>query len=139
MSLDHSLEVFEDKHLPLIAAAKLAGVDTDQSVPGALRMIGYGETEQGYGPACILDLVYTDYVMEPHVTWFPWTGVKGKISNFKWAMTTMAESHQVLLNVQKSQMDFFEHFVKKGFLRKIGYIENLPIVEEIHMYQVKGD
>lgn len=99
-------------------------------------MIGYGNTKHGFGPACVLDLTGTEYVAEPHVVWFPWTSAKDRVVNFKWAMDLLAESREVLLNVAKEHAPFFDHFAKKNYLRKIGYIENLPIVEEIHMYQV---
>lgn len=137
MKSERSLEYFADHHIPILAAATLEGVDTEPSIQNATRIIGYGKTKHGYGPACILDIVHTPYVMEPHIIWFPWTSVANRIAHFKWAMELMTETHQVLLNVEKAQIEFFEHFVKKGLLRKIGYIDNLPLVEEIHMYQVK--
>lgn len=138
MKLEHSLEYLAPHHAPILSAAELSGVDTEAVVNGATRLIGYGNTKYGYGPACIIDVIATEYVMEPHVIWFPWVSPADKIVNFKWAMRLMIETHQVLLNVEKKYIPFFEHFVKKGFLRKIGYIENLPIVDEIHMYQVKS-
>lgn len=135
--MEHSLEFLAPHHAGILSAAALSGCDLEVVLPGSTRLIGYGNTKYGYGPACVIDLVSTDYVMEPHVTWFPWTSTADKIVNFKWAMNLMAETHDVLLNVEKKYASFFDHFARKGFLRKIGYIENLPIVEEIHMYQVK--
>lgn len=137
MKSEHSLEYYSPHHAPILAAAALSGVDTEPIIQGATRLIGYGATKYGYGAACIIDLIYTDYVMEPHVIWFPWVSVANKIVNFKWAMNLMSETHQVLLHIEKKQKNFFDHFVKKNFLRKIGHIENLPVVEEIHMYQVQ--
>lgn len=136
MKSDRKLEYLADRHAPILAAAQLEGLDTNSVVQGATRLIGYGDTKYGYGAACILDLVYTDYVIEPHIIWFPWTTSRDRVAHFKWAMELMTKTHQVLLNVEKKHISFFEHFTKKGLLRKIGYIENLPIVEEIHMYQV---
>lgn len=133
----HSLEHLAYRHTPILNAAALEGVDLEAAIEGATRLIGYGNTKYGYGPACVIDLIQTEYVMEPHVIWFPWTSAADKIVNFKWAMSLMAKTHQVLLNVEKKHKNFFDHFAKKGFLRKIGFIENLPIVEEIHMYQVQ--
>lgn len=112
------------------------GIDVS-SVAGGERFIGYGDTKYGYAPACILDVVGTPYVAEPHVIWFPWTSAADRIVNFKWAMKYLAESREVFLTVQKDQIKFFEHFVKRGLLRKVGYLENMPIVDEIHMYQYK--
>ncbi len=137
MKSEHSLEYVAEHHVPILTAAALEGVDTDAVVQGATRLIGYGDTRYGYGAACILDIVQTPYVMEPHVIWFPWTTPRNRMVHFKWAMEKMAETHQVLLNIEKKHTPFFEHFVKNGFLRKIGFINNLPIVEEIHMYQVQ--
>lgn len=110
-------------------------VDISPMVGGAERYIGFGNTKHGYGPACIVDLAGTDYMAEPHVTWFPWTTPANRIVNFKWAMEHLAKTREVMLTVEKSQKKFFEHFVKKGILRKVGYLKNLPEVEEIHMYQ----
>lgn len=139
MKSAHSLEYLAPHHHPILAAAALEGVDLEAVVQGATRLMGYGNTKHGYGPACVIDLIHTEYVMEPHVIWFPWVGAADKILNFKWAMSLMAQTHQVLLNVEKKHKSFFDHFAKKGFLRKIGHIDNLPIVEEIHMYQVQKD
>jgi len=137
MKSGHSLEYLAPHHEVILAAAALAGCDLSIKVPGATRLIGYGNTKHGYGPACVIDLIHTEYVMEPHVEWMPWTSAADKIVNFKWAMNLMAETHHVLLNVEKKQASFFDHFAKKGYMRKIGVIEDLPIVEEIHMYQIK--
>ena len=109
-------------------------VDVSPMVNGE-RFIGFGNTESGYGPACIVDLAGTDYVAEPHVTWFPWTTRANRVVNFKWAMEHLAQTREVMLVVQKSQNKFFEHFVKRKLLRKIGSINHLPEIEEIHMYQ----
>lgn len=114
--------------------AAMQGVDVTPAVQ-AERFIGYGNTKYGYGPCCILDLAGTQYVAEPHVIWFPWTSPSDRIVNFKWAMGHLAETRQVLLTVQKDQISFFEHFTKRGLLRKVGYIEDLPLVDEIHIYQ----
>lgn len=137
MKSEHSLEYLAPHHEGILAAAALAGCDLEPCVQGATRIVGYGNTRHGYGPACLIDLIQTEYVCEPHVTWFPWISVADKIVNFKWAMNLMAETHHVLLNVEKKQASFFDHFVKKGYMRKIGVIEDLPEVEEIHMYQIK--
>ena len=136
MMLERKLVDITDEHMPLLAAAALEGCDFTPQVPNARRLIGYGDIKYGYGPACVLDLTGTPYVVEPHVVWFPWTRAKDKIVNFKWAMSLLAETHEVLLNVAKDHAAFFDHFTKSNFIRKIGYIENLPIVEEVHMYQV---
>lgn len=129
----HNLIPVNESHNALIYAAALAGIDVS-AIQGE-RFIGYGDTAHGYGPACIVDVAGTDYVAEPHVTWFPWTTPANRIVNFKWAMNYLAQTRQVMLIVEKSEMKFFEHFVKRGLLRKIGYLKDLPIVEEIHMYQ----
>lgn len=138
MSLERKLEHINESHAGIIMAAGMAGVDISPC-PGAIRMIGYGDTNYGYGPACIIDLCGTEFVAEPHVTWFPWVGAKDKIRNFKWSMDYLYKERQVFIMTEKSEKDFFEHFVKKGLLRKVGYLDNLPEVEQVHMYQYKGE
>lgn len=136
---ERNLEYLGEHHAALLAALSLCGIDVSPVVGGATRLVGYGETRHGYGPACLVDLIHTQYVMEPHIIWFPWTTPSQRMKHFKWAMGLMVQTHQVLFNVEKAQIGFFEHFVKRGLLRKIGFISDLPIVEEIHMYQVKKE
>lgn len=133
----NSLQLYNQSHDPLLIAAAAEGIDV-KSI-GGVRYIGYGRTKHGPGPICIFDVVGTQYVAEPHVTWFPWVNADEKVKSFKWAIRQLAKDKEVLLNVQKDQIAFFEHFVKKGFLRKIGFIKNLPIVDEVHMYQYERD
>jgi len=119
--------------------ASFKGCDIDQKLAGAVRLIGYGDTKNGYGPACLIDVISTPYIHEPHVTWFPWVTAKNKIVNFKWAMNKLSETHEVLLNIEKKHKAFFDHFSRPGgLLRKIGYIE-IPATDEkeIHQYQVR--
>jgi len=107
-------------------------------VDGAQRFLGWADTERGFAPACIIDLKETPYVAEPHVTWFPWVNARQRIECFKWAMAQFSEGREVLLIVANNQKGFFEHFTKRGLLRKAGNIVNLPeeAGSEIHMYQV---
>jgi hypothetical protein len=134
--LERKLVEYSPEHAGLLAAATLEGCDFTELVPNAQRYVGYGNTKYGYGPACVLDLTGTQYVAEPHVVWFPWTSARDRVLNFKWCMNLLAETREVLFNTAKEHAPFFDHFAKNGYIRKIGYIENLPIVEEIHMYQV---
>lgn len=139
MTSAHKLEDIGPQHDNIMAIAALE-CDLTPQVPNARRMIGFGNTKYGYGPACVLDITATEYVAEPHVIWFPWTRTQDRIVNFRWAMNMLAETHEVLLNVAKEHAPFFDHFAKKGFLRKAGFLNHMPIVEEIHMYQViKGN
>lgn len=101
------------------------------------QLIGYGDTKYGYGPACLINLGGTSYMAEPHVTWFPWTSSRDRINNFKWAMKHLAETREVLLIIEDKEKDFFEHFVKRGLLRKVGHLENIPEIQQIHFYQYK--
>lgn len=139
IALERSLEAYGPQHGGLLAVLTFSGIDVSPVVGGARRLIGYGATKHGYGPACILDLIETDYVVEPHIIWMPWTNATQRLAHFRWSMPYLAAGRQVLFNVEKKEISFFEHFVKKGLLRKIGFIDNLPVVEEIHMYQVKKE
>lgn len=135
--LVHSIEEYVPEfHAGILMASAIGGCDTTPAVFGR-RYIGFGNTKFGYGPACVIDDAGTAHVAEPHVIWFPWTSPADRIINFKWAMSFLAQTREVLLTVQKDQISFFEHFVKRGILRKIGHLENMPIVEEIHMYQYR--
>lgn len=137
MSLDRRLEPVGEQHRDVLTAAILAGVDVSPC-PNAERFIGYGDTLYGYGPACVVDVAGTEYVAEPHVTWFPWVGPKDMINNFKWAMAHLNKTKQVMLVTEKKGNSFFEHFVKRGVLRKVGHLKNIPLVDEVHFYQYGG-
>lgn len=100
------------------------------------RFIGFGNAKNGFGPVCIVDVKETPFVAEPHVTWFPWTPAKERIAAFKWAMEYYGQEKEVLLIVAKPSYNLHEHFVKRGLLRKIGFIDHMPEgTEQIHMYQ----
>jgi len=132
---EHKIELYDSaKHEGLVVGAALLGVDIS-NCNGGVRHIGYGEVKKDYGPVCILDIAGTPYVTEPHVTWFPWVTAKNRITNFLWAVEEMSKTSEVLLSIQKDQIPFFEHFVKKGILRKIGFINRLPEIDEVHLYQ----
>jgi len=135
MTSAHSFVDLGPEHEQLLAEVHAAGCDVSPIIPDATRMIGYGETKDGYRPICLLEITGTQYVAEPHVVWFPWTSTRSKISLFKHVVETLAKTHEVMLNVQKEYIQFYDHFAKQNYLRKIGYMTNIPIVEEIHMYQ----
>lgn len=122
-------------HDGMLMAALLEGCDTRCHVEGAERMIVHGKTKHGLGPIGVVDLVSTPYINEPHVAWFPWTTPAAKIQAFKWAMKLWGKDKRVVLYVKKDQTSFFDHFVKNGLLRHAGYLEDIPLVEEIHIYQ----
>jgi len=133
---EYNLEVYNNEaHDTILYAAALEGIDISPMVGAKVRYIGYGDTKHGYGPCCIVDVAGTDYMAEPHVTWFPWTTPANCITNFKWAMEHLSQDKEVMLIVEKDQKSFFEHFVRRGVLRKVGHLKNIPIHEEIHMYQ----
>ena len=135
--LELSLEPLDEHHFPLLAHAAMLG--TNITAPeGTTRYIGYGYTKQGYGAACIADVIETEYIVEPHVIWFPWTSPRDRMKNFEWAVEFFAKEKPVFLIAQKDQMNMFEWYTKKGFLRKVGHLNNVTRIEEIHMYQYVG-
>lgn len=139
MKSEHNIVPYiPEHHEAILYAAGLAGCDLSQKFEGD-PMIGYGETRHGFGPAYFLHLAGTDYVAEPHVTWFPWVSNANKIVNFKAGMKFLAATREVLVITEKKYSGFFDHFVKKGLLRKVGHLENIPEVEEVHMYQYQRE
>lgn len=126
----------DESFIPLLHAAAMAGCDVTPTIAGQ-RYVGFGHGKYGYGPVCLVDVTETAYVAEPHVIWFPWCPPKERIRAFKWSMEYFGTAKQVLVIVLKQYKDFYEHFVERGVLRKIGQIDNLPAEagEEIHMYQ----
>lgn len=137
MLSEFNLQPFDHAaHAGILFTAALEGVDFT-TVACAERFVGYGATKYGYGPACVVDIAGTSYVAEPHVVWFPWVSPSNKIVNFKWAMKHISETKEILITTTKDQKNFFDHFVKKNLLRKIGYMDNLPEIGEVHLYQYR--
>lgn len=123
---------FAEEHAALEQLVRALGVDTSPMVGGA-RYAGF----MGDKLVCFLDAKHTQYVMEPHVIWMPWATPKERMECFKWAMENLGQGREILLMIQKEHNSLFEHFAKRKYLRKIGFIDNLPkeAGEEIHMYQ----
>lgn len=138
MSSEPSLIPISLRDAPLLYGIMVLGVDISICSPTAVRYIGYGDTPYGYGPICLFDVDGTEFVAEPHVTWLPWVTPRIKIESFKWAIKQLYKTHQVFLTVEKKETPFFEHFARKGFLRRVGHLEDLPTIGELHMYQYKG-
>lgn len=124
------------EHDSILAIAAFNGVDTTRA-QDTDRYIGYGPTKHGYGPACIVDAAENEHAVEPHVIWFPWVRDRDIISNFKWSLEYFGKTKEVILTTEKAENALFEKFVKNGLLRKVGYIENLPDIEEAHIYQYR--
>lgn len=134
LPLERSFEVYEEHHIPLLAHAAMMGTNITQA-PWSERFIGYGDTENGFGAACILDIIETPQLLEPHIIWFPWTTARNRIENFMWGLEHLSKINELFFSVQKDQISLFEHFTKKGLFRKVGYLTNMKDIEEIHMYQ----
>jgi hypothetical protein len=126
----------DESFTPLLHAAAMSGCDVTPKIAG-VRYVGFGHGDYGYGPVCLVDVTETAFVAEPHVIWLPWCPPRERIEAFKWSMEYFSKSKQVLLIILKPYKDFYEHFVKRGQLRKIGFVDSLPAEagEEIHMYQ----
>lgn len=127
-----------EEHVPFLMAAALAGVNIDPMY-GGNRYIGYGHSKYGFGPVCLIDAKETPYVVEPHVEWFPWCSRREIFAAFKWAMDYWAKDRVVMLAVLKKDNSLHEQCVKRGLLRKIGFLEALPqeVGSEIHFYQYR--
>lgn len=132
--LERSLEPFAEYHIPLLAHAVMMGTNITQA-EWSERFIGYGDTVNGFGAACIIDIIETPYLLEPHIIWFPWTSPRNRVENFKWGCDHLSKLNPLFFTVQKDQMSFFEHFTKNKMLRKVGYLKDIKEIEEIHMYQ----
>lgn len=139
MSLAHKIVPIGQEHIDILMAAALAGVDVEPCVNG-IRTIYYGDTQYGYGPVAIVDTAGTEYVAEPHVTWFPWVSKRDKILNFQAYLKTVGNgTQQLMIITEKKENLFYEHFVKRGVLRKVGHLINVPLVDEVHFYQYGGN
>lgn len=127
----------DETHNNVLAAAQAAGVDTTP-LYGALRSIYYGDTIYGYGPVAIIDTVGTNYIPEPHVTWFPWVSNRNKVKNFNGYIQIVRDNNtQIMIITSLAENKFYEHFVKRKQLRKIGHMIGVPEIKEVHFYQLE--
>lgn len=129
------VEPIEEFHVPLIVSAAQSGCDVTVT-PESERYIVYGKTRYGDGPVAIVDVKETPYEVEPHIIWLPWTTTREKIECIN-DLGDLWVGKVILLMTLKKFSGFFDHFIKKGKLRKIGFIDGLPkeVGEEIHLYQ----
>lgn len=122
--------------LPVLVMAESMGTDLTP-LAGGQRYMGWGHTEKyGFAPMAVLDVNETEYVIEPHITWLPWVSAREICAAFKWFIETRRKV--VFLIILKQHHKFYEHWVKRGLLKKVGV---LPVPaeagEEIHMYHKK--
>jgi hypothetical protein len=121
---------------PVLSMAAMQGVDLSPMV-GGNRFLGWGETKHGFAPIALMDVKETDFVIEPHVTWFPWVSARQRVEAFTWALSVWKKV--VFLIIAKEHSAFYEHFLHKGLLRKVGVLHvQKEAGEEIHMYQKIG-
>lgn len=134
MMWEPRVEPLADYHWPILNVAHIAGCDTTQTIVGATRYMGYN----GKKAMCVIDLKETPYVAEPHVIWFPWCPPRLRMKGFKWLVAGLAKKKVVFLAVLKADNSLHEHYVKNGFIRKIGVLDKLPedAGQEIHFYQL---
>lgn len=119
--------------LPILTIAAAQGVDLTP-MTGGERFLGWGHTKFGFAPIAIVDVNETPYVVEPHITWFPWATIREKYEALKWYLASMDKT--VFFIVLKEHSGFYEQLTKRRFLRKIGVLfVPKEAGEEIHMYQ----
>lgn len=104
------------------------------------KYVAFGEVRKGYGkravePIGVMSINETNFTIEPHVAWFPWVTARDKVVNFKRTMIYLSDKKEVILMVEDKEKLLFEYFVRKGDLRKVGCINNLPMITAIHIYQ----
>jgi len=119
--------------IPLLQTLSISGVDVESMV-GGQRYMGWADMGKGFEPAAIVDVNETIYVIEPHITWFPWTSNKTQYLAFKWFIEIQDKT--VFMPILKEVCGFYDQWVKRGLLRKIGVLKvSKEAGEEIHMYQ----
>lgn len=103
-------------------------------MPGAVRYIVYvGKKAVGVG-----DVRENMAVAEPHITWFKEATLREMCIAFLEGIRFFAKEKPVVLSVTKENYDFYDQWVRRGLLRKIGKVIDIEFgdIEEIHMYQV---
>lgn len=97
-------------------------------VEGTGRIICWKGSQQ----IAVVDFKETPFVIEPHVQWMD-CSMRDKYLSFKWAINGWKKT--VFLIVSKENIEFYEQWVKRGLLRKVGALTIPQAKEEIHMYQ----
>jgi len=102
-----------------------------EPMPGASRFIAYLKRI----PVAVSDLRESMAVNEPHITWLPGVTIRQKREMFLEGMRFLS-GKPIILAVPKSNNGFYEQWVRRGLLRKVGFFDEIPEIEEIHYYQV---
>lgn len=131
-SVHRELRAPSMEDLPLLQLAAMKGVDINP-LEGYERVLGWAETKKGFLPIAIIDLKQTPYVVEPHVSWMPWASSRDIYEGFKWFVGQFNKT--VFITAVKQNCSFYEMMVKRGILRKIGFLEVKEASDEIHFYQ----
>lgn len=125
---------YNDRFNPWIIDAADKGMDI-RSLIGAEPLI---VTVEGL-PIGICNLIEAEGMLEPHVVWHPEATMRQKYVGFLNGMKELGARKNVLLMAIEDQKDFYEMWVERGVLRKVGVIEDIPEknVINIHMYQLR--
>ena len=75
---------------------------------------------RGERPVGVVQITPGQGQMWPHVTWMPWASTRNKIECALHFFNEIKEKHNLVFPVEPRNVDFFEHFMRYGVLRRIG-------------------
>lgn len=130
------LRQLEEKHSKFMEELAQSGIETAQRV-GAFRCIA----EDNEKPIGLVDFWEDEAFVEPHIDWHPKATKREKYRVFVAGMNDFLGFKSVILKVADSETPFFDMWVKRGALRKVGILEDVSIgnVKELHIYQLRRD
>lgn len=109
-------------------------VQNVEPMEGATRYIVYvGDKAVGVG-----DVRENQVVIEPHITWLSGVTKRQMSEAFLEGLRHFGRIKNVVLSVTLSNCSFYDQWVKRGLLRKVGFIEGIDFenIGEIHIYQL---
>lgn len=104
-----------------------------ETVAGAEKWIINNHGGTPIGLLLTLDRSEQDAI-EPHVQWFPWTRPREIPQAFEDVISFFTKTKNVIVVCRTQFTDFYDALVKRGKIRKVGFLEKMPM-GIVHIYQ----
>lgn len=98
----------------------------------------FANTTNGAKEVGFVTLIETPATIEPHVAWVNGASNRNRYEGFLLVLSLLRKIKPVLIMTQAKDHPFFDRFVSKKALRKVGILKDLEVggsITDIHIYQ----
>jgi hypothetical protein len=83
-----------------------------------------------------LNIIETSAIYEPHVDWLPAARKRDRITAIRLVLRDLAAQKPTIITARTAIAPYWGVWVKRGVLRQVGTIQNVPVLHQIHIFQV---